>query len=143
MQGLTLWSQPRAVPSLPIQTAHVVAAVAQNLWPKALGSSQGGFVHAQLSCAAFVLLRGTWPRRLEEVMSPQPSARAQHNLHTVVPLSVPQQFFSVFFISGRTRSLLSLCRIAVRRILGKSRLDLIHILPIPDPIKQFLLHEHS
>ncbi|NXW84287.1 ASB1 protein, partial [Alopecoenas beccarii] len=44
---------------------------------------------------------------------------------------------------GRTRSLLSLCRIAVRRILGKSRLDLIHILPIPDPIKQFLLHEHS
>ncbi|KAM6332412.1 LOW QUALITY PROTEIN: ankyrin repeat and SOCS box protein 1 [Podargus strigoides] len=44
---------------------------------------------------------------------------------------------------GRTRSLLSLCRIAVRRILGKSRLELIHILPIPDPIKQFLLHEHS
>ncbi|XP_074451260.1 ankyrin repeat and SOCS box protein 1 isoform X2 [Larus michahellis] len=44
---------------------------------------------------------------------------------------------------GHTRSLLSLCRIAVRRILGKSRLDLIHILPIPDPIKQFLLHEHS
>uniref|UniRef100_A0A8V0YK75 Ankyrin repeat and SOCS box containing 1 n=1 Tax=Gallus gallus TaxID=9031 RepID=A0A8V0YK75_CHICK len=44
---------------------------------------------------------------------------------------------------GRARSLLSLCRIAVRRILGKSRLDLIHILPVPDPIKQFLLHEHS
>uniref|UniRef100_A0A674GSJ7 Ankyrin repeat and SOCS box protein 1 n=1 Tax=Taeniopygia guttata TaxID=59729 RepID=A0A674GSJ7_TAEGU len=44
---------------------------------------------------------------------------------------------------GRTRSLLSLCRIAVRRILGKSRLELIHSLPIPDPIKQFLLHEHS
>ncbi|CAN8201069.1 unnamed protein product [Coccothraustes coccothraustes] len=44
---------------------------------------------------------------------------------------------------GRARSLLSLCRIAVRRILGKSRLDLIHSLPIPDPIKQFLLHEHS
>ncbi|XP_017598848.1 PREDICTED: ankyrin repeat and SOCS box protein 1, partial [Corvus brachyrhynchos] len=44
---------------------------------------------------------------------------------------------------GRTRSLLSLCRITVRRILGKSRLDLIHSLPIPDPIKQFLLHEHS
>ncbi|NWV69685.1 ASB1 protein, partial [Malurus elegans] len=44
---------------------------------------------------------------------------------------------------GRTRSLLSLCRIAVRRILGKSRLDLIPSLPIPDPIKQFLLHEHS
>ncbi|NXO30024.1 ASB1 protein, partial [Cisticola juncidis] len=44
---------------------------------------------------------------------------------------------------GCTRSLLSLCRIAVRRILGKSRLDLIHSLPIPDPIKQFLLHEHS
>ncbi|KFO64466.1 Ankyrin repeat and SOCS box protein 1, partial [Corvus brachyrhynchos] len=42
---------------------------------------------------------------------------------------------------GRTRSLLSLCRITVRRILGKSRLDLIHSLPIPDPIKQFLLHE--
>ena len=59
------------------------------------------------------------------------------------PLSVPQQFFSAFFIAGRTRSLLSLCRIAVRRILGKSRLDLIHILPIPDPIKQFLLHELS
>ncbi|XP_065525765.1 ankyrin repeat and SOCS box protein 1 isoform X3 [Lathamus discolor] len=44
---------------------------------------------------------------------------------------------------GCTRSLLSLCRIAVRRILGKSRLDLIHGLPVPDPIKQFLLHEHS
>ncbi|XP_035187027.1 ankyrin repeat and SOCS box protein 1 isoform X2 [Oxyura jamaicensis] len=44
---------------------------------------------------------------------------------------------------GCARSLLSLCRIAVRRILGKSRLDLIHILPVPDPIKQFLLHEHS
>uniref|UniRef100_A0A8C3N5A5 Ankyrin repeat and SOCS box protein 1 n=1 Tax=Geospiza parvula TaxID=87175 RepID=A0A8C3N5A5_GEOPR len=44
---------------------------------------------------------------------------------------------------GRARSLLSLCRIAVRRTLGKSRLDLIHSLPIPDPIKQFLLHEHS
>ncbi|NWU85855.1 ASB1 protein, partial [Onychorhynchus coronatus] len=44
---------------------------------------------------------------------------------------------------GRPRSLLSLCRIAVRRTLGKSRLDLIHILPIPDPIKQFLLHEHT
>nr|XP_026654038.1 ankyrin repeat and SOCS box protein 1 [Zonotrichia albicollis] len=44
---------------------------------------------------------------------------------------------------GRARSLLSLCRIAVRRILGKSRLDLIHSLPIPDPIKQFLLHENS
>ncbi|XP_041321729.1 ankyrin repeat and SOCS box protein 1 isoform X1 [Pyrgilauda ruficollis] len=44
---------------------------------------------------------------------------------------------------GRARSLLSLCRIAVRRILGKSRLDLIPSLPIPDPIKQFLLHEHS
>ncbi|KAL2302626.1 hypothetical protein Nmel_010055 [Mimus melanotis] len=45
--------------------------------------------------------------------------------------------------TGRARSLLSLCRIAVRRILGKSRLDLIRSLPIPDPIKQFLLHEHS
>ncbi|XP_010003011.1 PREDICTED: ankyrin repeat and SOCS box protein 1, partial [Chaetura pelagica] len=44
---------------------------------------------------------------------------------------------------GHPRSLLSLCRIAVRGILGKSRLDLIHILPIPDPIKQFLLHQHS
>ncbi|XP_064289486.1 ankyrin repeat and SOCS box protein 1 isoform X2 [Passer domesticus] len=44
---------------------------------------------------------------------------------------------------GRARSLLSLCRIAVRRILGKSRLDLIPSLPIPDPIKQFLLHELS
>ncbi|XP_064516304.1 ankyrin repeat and SOCS box protein 1 isoform X3 [Pseudopipra pipra] len=44
---------------------------------------------------------------------------------------------------GRPRSLLSLCRITVRRTLGKSRLDLIHILPIPDPIKQFLLHEHT
>ncbi|XP_057234649.1 ankyrin repeat and SOCS box protein 1 [Malurus melanocephalus] len=44
---------------------------------------------------------------------------------------------------GCTRSLLSLCRITVRRVLGKSRLDLIPSLPIPDPIKQFLLHEHS
>ncbi|KFP87155.1 Ankyrin repeat and SOCS box protein 1, partial [Acanthisitta chloris] len=40
-----------------------------------------------------------------------------------------------------TRSLLSLCRIAVRRILGKSRLDGIHILPIPSCLRQFLLHE--
>ncbi|XP_030436379.1 ankyrin repeat and SOCS box protein 1 isoform X2 [Gopherus flavomarginatus] len=41
------------------------------------------------------------------------------------------------------RSLLSLCRVAVRRILGKSHLHLIHTLPVPDPIKQFLLHKQS
>ncbi|NXF84156.1 ASB1 protein, partial [Sclerurus mexicanus] len=45
---------------------------------------------------------------------------------------------------GRPRSLLCLCRLAVRRALGKSRLDLIRALPIPDPMKQFLLHlEHT
>ncbi|NXG14052.1 ASB1 protein, partial [Grallaria varia] len=44
---------------------------------------------------------------------------------------------------GRPRSLLSLCRIGVRRALGRSRLDLIRVLPIPDPMKQFLLHEHT
>ncbi|KAM7154249.1 ankyrin repeat and SOCS box protein 1 isoform 3-T3 [Macrochelys suwanniensis] len=41
------------------------------------------------------------------------------------------------------RSLLSLCRVALRRILGKYHLHLIHALPVPDPIKQFLLHEQS
>ncbi|NXG03245.1 ASB1 protein, partial [Sakesphorus luctuosus] len=44
---------------------------------------------------------------------------------------------------GCPRSLLSLCRITVRRALGKSRLDLIGILPVPQPVKQFLLHEHT
>uniref|UniRef100_A0A8C3IN09 Ankyrin repeat and SOCS box containing 1 n=1 Tax=Chrysemys picta bellii TaxID=8478 RepID=A0A8C3IN09_CHRPI len=41
------------------------------------------------------------------------------------------------------RSLLSLCRVALRRILGKYHLHLIHTLPVPDPIKQFLLHKQS
>ncbi|KAG6925640.1 ankyrin repeat and SOCS box containing 1, partial [Chelydra serpentina] len=41
------------------------------------------------------------------------------------------------------RSLLSLCRVALWRILGKYHLHLIHALPVPDPIKQFLLHEQS
>ncbi|XP_074857206.1 ankyrin repeat and SOCS box protein 1 [Carettochelys insculpta] len=44
---------------------------------------------------------------------------------------------------GCPRSLLSLCRVAVRRTLGKYHLHLIHALPVPDPIKQFLLHEQS
>ncbi|XP_019409986.1 PREDICTED: ankyrin repeat and SOCS box protein 1 isoform X1 [Crocodylus porosus] len=44
---------------------------------------------------------------------------------------------------SHTRSLLSLCRVAVRIILGKSRLCLIRSLPVPDPIKQFLLYEQS
>ncbi|KAH0621726.1 hypothetical protein JD844_023333 [Phrynosoma platyrhinos] len=39
------------------------------------------------------------------------------------------------------RNLLSLCRIAVRRVLGKYRLHLIHSLPVPDPITKFLFHE--
>uniref|UniRef100_A0A673T109 Ankyrin repeat and SOCS box protein 1 n=1 Tax=Suricata suricatta TaxID=37032 RepID=A0A673T109_SURSU len=39
------------------------------------------------------------------------------------------------------RALLSLCRVAVRRALGKHRLHLIPSLPLPDPIKAFLLHE--
>nr|XP_060639986.1 ankyrin repeat and SOCS box protein 1 isoform X2 [Anolis sagrei ordinatus] len=39
------------------------------------------------------------------------------------------------------RNLMSLCRIAVRRILGKYRLHLIHTLPVPDSITFFLLHE--
>uniref|UniRef100_A0A2K6T1L3 Ankyrin repeat and SOCS box protein 1 n=1 Tax=Saimiri boliviensis boliviensis TaxID=39432 RepID=A0A2K6T1L3_SAIBB len=39
------------------------------------------------------------------------------------------------------RTLLSLCRVAVRRTLGKYRLHLIPSLPLPDPIKKFLLHE--
>ncbi|XP_075790208.1 ankyrin repeat and SOCS box protein 1 [Pelodiscus sinensis] len=41
------------------------------------------------------------------------------------------------------RSLLSLCRVAVRQILGKHHLDLIQDLPVPEAIKQFLLHEQS
>ncbi|XP_025260871.1 ankyrin repeat and SOCS box protein 1 isoform X3 [Theropithecus gelada] len=39
------------------------------------------------------------------------------------------------------RTLLCLCRVAVRRALGKYRLHLIPSLPLPDPIKKFLLHE--
>uniref|UniRef100_A0AAA9TGR8 Ankyrin repeat and SOCS box protein 1 n=1 Tax=Bos taurus TaxID=9913 RepID=A0AAA9TGR8_BOVIN len=39
------------------------------------------------------------------------------------------------------RSLLNLCRVAVRRALGKYRLHLIPSLPLPDPIKKFLLYE--
>lgn len=39
------------------------------------------------------------------------------------------------------RTLLSLCRVAVRRALGKHRLHLIPSLPLPDPIKKFLLYE--
>jgi hypothetical protein len=42
---------------------------------------------------------------------------------------------------GIPRTLLSLCRVAVRRALGKYRLHLIPLLPLPDPIKKFLLHE--
>lgn len=67
MQGLSTWSQPHAVSSLPFQTACVTAVVAPSLWPKGLTSWQGGFVHAQVSCAAFVLLCRMWPRRLEGV----------------------------------------------------------------------------
>lgn len=82
--------------------------------------------------------RGEW------LLSCQPELSTVYTLLSLtLPLSVPQSFSCAFFIAGRTRSLLSLCRIAVRRILGKSRLDLIHVLPVPDPIKQFLLHEHS
>ncbi|XP_011784973.1 PREDICTED: ankyrin repeat and SOCS box protein 1 [Colobus angolensis palliatus] len=39
------------------------------------------------------------------------------------------------------RTLLCLCRVAVRRALGKNRLHLIPSLPLPDPMKKFLLHE--
>uniref|UniRef100_A0A9L0I9C8 SOCS box domain-containing protein n=1 Tax=Equus asinus TaxID=9793 RepID=A0A9L0I9C8_EQUAS len=39
------------------------------------------------------------------------------------------------------RTLLNLCRVAVRRALGKYRLHLIPSLPLPDPIKKFLLYE--
>lgn len=39
------------------------------------------------------------------------------------------------------RTLLSLCRVAVRRALGKRRLRLIPVLPLPDPMKKFLLYE--
>ncbi|XP_054426881.1 ankyrin repeat and SOCS box protein 1 isoform X2 [Pteronotus mesoamericanus] len=39
------------------------------------------------------------------------------------------------------RALLNLCRVAVRRALGKHRLHLIPALPLPDPVKKFLLHE--
>ncbi|XP_066493092.1 ankyrin repeat and SOCS box protein 1 [Tiliqua scincoides] len=39
------------------------------------------------------------------------------------------------------RSLMRLCRVAVRRGLGKFRLHLIHTLPVPEPIVKFLLHE--
>ncbi|XP_058910872.1 ankyrin repeat and SOCS box protein 1 isoform X6 [Kogia breviceps] len=41
------------------------------------------------------------------------------------------------------RTLLSLCRVAVRRALGKYRLHLIPLLPLPDPIKKFLLYEQN
>ncbi|XP_043930988.1 ankyrin repeat and SOCS box protein 1 isoform X2 [Protopterus annectens] len=39
-----------------------------------------------------------------------------------------------------SRCLTSLCRIAIRRALGKHRLHLIHALPVPDTVKAFLLH---
>uniref|UniRef100_A0A8D0TKD1 Ankyrin repeat and SOCS box protein 1 n=2 Tax=Sus scrofa TaxID=9823 RepID=A0A8D0TKD1_PIG len=39
------------------------------------------------------------------------------------------------------RALLNLCRVAVRRALGKYRLHLIPSLPLPDPVKKFLLYE--
>ncbi|XP_007536559.2 ankyrin repeat and SOCS box protein 1 [Erinaceus europaeus] len=42
---------------------------------------------------------------------------------------------------GAPRSLLSLCRVAVRVALGKSRLPLIPSLPLPPPVKRFLLYE--
>ncbi|XP_068959218.1 ankyrin repeat and SOCS box protein 1 isoform X2 [Petaurus breviceps papuanus] len=41
------------------------------------------------------------------------------------------------------RTLLCLCRVSVRRALGKCRLYLIPSLPLPDAIKQFLLYEQS
>ncbi|XP_061468843.1 ankyrin repeat and SOCS box protein 1 isoform X2 [Rhineura floridana] len=41
------------------------------------------------------------------------------------------------------RSLMSLCRVAVLRALGKCRLQLIHTLPVPDPIMKFLLYEQQ
>ncbi|XP_057407171.1 ankyrin repeat and SOCS box protein 1 isoform X2 [Balaenoptera acutorostrata] len=41
------------------------------------------------------------------------------------------------------RTLLNLCRVAVRRALGKHRLHLIPSLPLPDPIKKFLLYEQN
>lgn len=45
------------------------------------------------------------------------------------------------FLAGCPRRLMSLCRMAVRRGLGKCRLHLISALPVPEPIKKFLLHE--
>ncbi|XP_044531630.1 ankyrin repeat and SOCS box protein 1 [Gracilinanus agilis] len=41
------------------------------------------------------------------------------------------------------RTLLCLCRVSVRRALGKCRLYLIPSLPLPDAIKQFLLYEQN
>ncbi|XP_063173964.1 ankyrin repeat and SOCS box protein 1 isoform X2 [Candoia aspera] len=41
------------------------------------------------------------------------------------------------------RRLMCLCRIAIRRVLGKHRLWLIHTLPVPDSITKFLLHEQQ
>ncbi|XP_019378916.1 PREDICTED: ankyrin repeat and SOCS box protein 1 isoform X2 [Gavialis gangeticus] len=59
-------------------------------------------------------------------------------------IRVNTEAFQVFKEArSHTRSLLSLCRVAVRIILGKSRLCLIRSLPVPDPIKQFLLYEQS
>lgn len=107
---------------------------------------QGGFVRAQLSRTALRLLCRTWPQRLEGVRGSPAASRSSARCarcYLSLFLSLSLNSSSAFFLAGRARSLLSLCRIAVRRILGKSRLDLIHILPVPDPIKQFLLHEHS
>lgn len=42
---------------------------------------------------------------------------------------------------GVPRALLSLCRVAVRRALGKHRLHLIPSLPLPEPMKSFLLYQ--
>lgn len=55
-----------------------------------------------------------------------------------LPPSVP---LSSHGVPGVPRTLLNLCRVAVRRALGKYRLHLIPSLPLPDPIKKFLLYE--
>lgn len=53
-------------------------------------------------------------------------------------------FFSFFFpfLAGSPRRLTHLCRIRIRRTMGKSRLSGVASLPLPQPIKNFLLHQN-
>uniref|UniRef100_A0A8C7XP11 Ankyrin repeat and SOCS box containing 1 n=1 Tax=Oryzias sinensis TaxID=183150 RepID=A0A8C7XP11_9TELE len=56
---------------------------------------------------------------------------------------VEPEALKVFLEAKRNpRRLVHLCRIRIRRTMGKKRLNCISSLPVPDPIKNFLLHQN-